>query len=55
MRDGAVVRIHPMAGVFGVVEGDKLNLDDDVPAPSVLLSPDWDWPYGAELFGNVKA
>ncbi len=46
--------VSVMAGVFGVPEGDKLHPEDSEPAPAVVLAPGWNWPYGAELFGNVE-
>ena len=49
------IKVHGMAGVFSVPEGERLHPEDVRPAPSVLLSPDWQWPYGADLFGNVNS
>lgn len=43
-----------MCGVFGVPEGQKLNVEDEEAAPLPLFSPDLDLAKFRTLFGNVK-
>lgn len=52
-KGGPPVTVELMAGVFPVIEGDKLWSGDDEPAPKPVLLPGSNLKSFGDLFGNV--